>query len=102
MRVDACDQLILKGMRFYGFHGNREDEKQVGQWFEIDMTAFTDLAQAALEDDINRGLSYSVLYRGIKSIVEGAPVNLIEALAQKIIDFCLSWPQILGVRVLVK
>jgi dihydroneopterin aldolase len=100
--MDTCDQLILKDMRFYGFHGIREDERQMGQWFEIDMTAFADLREAALSDDIQRGLSYSVLYQGIKGIAEGTPVNLIETLAQKIIDFCLSWPQIQGVRVLVK
>jgi dihydroneopterin aldolase len=102
MRADACDQLILQGMRFYGFHGIREDERRMGQWFEIDITAFADLTEAALSDDINRGLSYSVLYQGVKGIVEGTPMNLIEALARKIIDFCLSWPQIQGVKVLVK
>ncbi|MDR1204669.1 MAG: dihydroneopterin aldolase [Peptococcaceae bacterium] len=100
--AEACDQLILKGMRFYGFHGNRADEKQVGQWFEIDVTAFADLTEAAASDDLERGLNYSTLYKGIKAITEGPSLNLIEALAGKIMDFCLSQPEVLGARVLVK
>jgi dihydroneopterin aldolase len=101
-KAAACDQLILKGMRFYGFHGNRADEKQLGQWFEIDATVFADLTEAAASDDLERGLSYSVLYKGIKGITEGPSVNLIEALAGKIMDFCLSQPRVLGARVLVR
>jgi dihydroneopterin aldolase len=101
-KTDAFDQLILKGMRFYGFHGNRADERQIGQWFEIDVTAFADLTEAAVSDDLERGLSYSVLYKGVKEIVEGPPMNLIETLARRIVDFCLSQPRIAGVRVLVK
>ena len=96
------DKLILKGMRFYGFHGNREDEKQLGQWFEINITVFLDLAPAAESDDLTQGISYSLLYKGVKAIVEGPPFNLIEALAYQIITFCFSLPLIQGVRVKVK
>jgi dihydroneopterin aldolase len=101
-QANAYDRLILKGMRFYGFHGNRPDEKQLGQWFEIDLIVFTDLTEVAASDDLERGLNYSALYKGIKAIVEGPSVNLIETLAGRIMDFCLSQPQAAGARVLVK
>jgi dihydroneopterin aldolase len=102
MIPEKPDRLILKGMRFYGFHGNRADEKQLGQWFEIDVTVFADLTEVAATDDLGRGLNYSTLYKGIKAITEGPSLNLIEALARRIMDFCLSPPEVLGARVLVK
>ena len=75
------DKLLLKGMRFYGFHGVFPEENKLGQQFIIDAELRMDLERAAQTDDLDATLNYAEVHTFIKAIVEGPPFKLIEALA---------------------
>ncbi|MFC4098264.1 dihydroneopterin aldolase [Paenibacillus xanthanilyticus] len=78
------DLMSLKGMRFYGYHGVFPEENKLGQQFIVDLDLRLDLSRAAQTDDLNYTVNYAEVHARTKSIVEGAPFKLIEALAGSI------------------
>ncbi len=78
------DRMIIRRMEFYGYHGVFPEENKLGQKFYVDLELHLDLSRAALSDDVNDTVSYVEIHERVKRIVEGRPVKLIEALAEKI------------------
>ena len=64
------DKILLKGMIFYGFHGNSAAEQELGQRFVVDMEIHRDLHAAGLSDDPEDTVNYSRIFRLVKEIVE--------------------------------
>ena len=52
------DRISLHNMRFYGYHGVYEHEREMGQRFEIDVELSLDLAQAGATDELEDTLDY--------------------------------------------
>ncbi|QNK58154.1 dihydroneopterin aldolase [Paenibacillus sp. PAMC21692] len=75
------DLMKVTGMRFYGYHGVFPEENKLGQQYYVDLELSLDLDQAAREDDLEATVNYAELHALTKSIVEGPPFKLIEALA---------------------
>ncbi|MEK3885253.1 dihydroneopterin aldolase [Paenibacillus sp. PL2-23] len=84
------DRMIVRGMRFYGYHGVFPEENKLGQKFYVDLELTLDLAQAADTDDLNETINYAELHELTKGIVEGPPFKLIEALAGRIASSVLE------------
>ncbi|MDP8940537.1 MAG: dihydroneopterin aldolase [Actinomycetota bacterium] len=78
------DQILLEGMIFYGYHGTLPAERDLGQRFVVDIELRCDLRPAGLSDDLTRTVDYSAVYRQVREIVEGDPVDLTETVAEKI------------------
>ncbi|CAH1224181.1 Dihydroneopterin aldolase [Paenibacillus plantiphilus] len=78
------DRIALNGMRFFGYHGVFPEEKKLGQQYAVDVELHLDLTQAAETDDLNHTVNYAELHAQVKTIVEGPPFNLVEALAGNI------------------
>ena len=78
------DQILLKGMEFYGHHGCSEEERQRGQVFRVDVELNLDLSKAGKSDKISDTVDYVKVFNEIKNIVTGRPKNLIEAVAENI------------------
>lgn len=97
------DKMILKGMRFYGFHGNLPAEKALGQWFHVDVElTMDDLSKAAATDALENTLNYAALYAGIKIIMQGPSVNLLETLAGRVLDNCFQFYKVTAALVRVE
>lgn len=79
-------KIILKNMAFFAFHGVLKPEKELGQKFYIDIEVFLNIANPSSTDDINDTVDYSKLYSIAKHFVEDMKFNLIETLAQKIMQ----------------
>lgn len=80
------DQINLKGLRFYAFHGAMSEENVLGQEFIIDLTLEVDLEEASKSDDVKDTVHYGMVYENIKGIIENERYDLIEKLAGSIID----------------
>ena len=97
------DRIILAGMQFYGFHGVNAEERALGQPFTVDLEAELDLSAASLSDRLTDTVSYTHLYRVVKSVMEGDPLNLLEAAAGAIANGVLEQhPPVNAVRVRVQ
>ncbi|GFZ02555.1 hypothetical protein Acr_15g0011630 [Actinidia rufa] len=96
------DKLVLRGLKFHGFHGVKPEEKKLGQKFLVDVDAWMDLQTAGKSDKLSDTISYTEIYRIVKDVVEGPPHNLLESVAQLIASTTLTkYPQISTVRVTV-
>lgn len=76
-------------------------ERQQGQRFVVDVDCSLDLAAAGATDDLAATVDYGTLAGAIVADIEGSPVNLIEALAERIAQTCLSVSMVETVEVTV-
>ena len=95
------DSILLEGMTFYGYHGARPEERSLGQRFVVDLEVGADLAPAGASDDLSRTINYSELYQETRAILEGEPLNLLEAVAERVAAAALAHEGALWVRVRV-
>ncbi|GAB6158577.1 dihydroneopterin aldolase [Desulfotomaculum varum] len=79
-----ADKIILKGMKFYGYHGVLAEEQKLGQQFEVDLELWLDLKAAGRRDDLTCSVSYAEVYDAVAQIMTGSPCRLLEAVAEKI------------------
>ncbi len=97
----AVDRVVLKGITAFGHHGLFGFERSEGQTFVVDVACTMDLEPAASSDDIADTVDYGGLATAIVSDIERDPVNLIEALAERIARTCLRAPRVEAVEVTV-
>lgn len=88
------DELAIRGIETFGHHGVFDFERADGQVFRIDLVLGLDTRSAAASDDLSGTVDYGSLVADVKQAVEEDPVNLIETLAQRIADVCLSRPML--------
>ncbi len=97
------DKIIIKGFRFFAYHGVNPEETEFGQHFEIDLTASVDLTVPCSTDDIDSTISYAALIKTIRRVGTAQADKLIERLAQRIADAVLAeYPPIQSVTLRLK
>jgi dihydroneopterin aldolase len=99
--MTSGDRIVLRGLRGYGRHGVLPEERESGQEFVVDVALDVDLREAGRSDDLRDTVHYGELAAQVVAIVEGEPVDLIEALATRIADHCLSLARVERVEVTV-
>lgn len=80
----ATDRIILEGMVFFGYHGTRPEENSLGQPFVVDVALELDLRAAGEADELAATVDYSAVHAAARAIVEGPPLKLTEAVAERI------------------
>jgi dihydroneopterin aldolase/2-amino-4-hydroxy-6-hydroxymethyldihydropteridine diphosphokinase len=95
------DQIVLTGIRGFGHHGVLSEERRDGQEFSADVVLTVDTRPAAVADDLNLTVDYSKVAADTLAVIVGEPVDLIETVAQRIADRCLSYPGVQGVQVTI-
>src|ERR1700712_2643792 len=98
---DLGDRLAVRGIAVHGHHGFFDFERRDGQEFVIDLVLGMDTRPAARSDDLQDTVDYGTLVDEVRSAVANDPVDLIETLAQRIADVCLSRAQVEIVEVTV-
>jgi 7,8-dihydroneopterin aldolase/epimerase/oxygenase len=99
----ATDRIILEGMIFFGYHGTRPEETTLGQRFVVDVALQLDLRAAGVSDDLAATVDYSAVHQRARAIVEGPPLRLTEAVAERIAAAVLAeHPLVEAVQVRVR
>lgn len=97
------DQVFLQDMQFFGYHGVNPEEGTLGQRFAVDVCVHGDLRRAGQADDLALTISYSRIAKQVRTIVEGPPRQLIEAVAEEIAERLLATePLAIAVEVTVR
>jgi len=86
-------------MRFYGFHGNRPEERTLGQQFEVNLSIETDTRISGISDNIDDTVNYSDIFKAVQKIVVVEQYHLLEKLAEVIAGKVLSYTRVDGVEV---
>ena len=84
-RIDL-DYIHLNEMEFYGYHGVLPEETKLGQRFRVTVSLATNLSEAGKSDELDKTVNYAEVYSVCQSVVEGKPVKLIEAVAERIAE----------------
>jgi dihydroneopterin aldolase len=78
------DYIRLNKMVFRGYHGVWDEERQVGQRFEVDVEFVMDIKAAAKSDNIRDTIDLYKVYQTVENIVTKKSLKLVETLAEKI------------------
>lgn len=84
------DIIQLTGIRCYGYTGYLQEERLLGQWFEVDLRLSVDLTTAGKSDRIEDTLDYRGIIATVKEIVSTAKFALVEKLAETLVTTILT------------
>lgn len=84
------DRIVISGIEVYAYHGVLEEEKAEGQLFAVDVEIEVDMAAAAASDDLEDTVDYGLLADRIHQRVAHERWNLIERVADRVIDLVLE------------
>ncbi len=95
------DRITLSGLRVRGHHGVLPAERRDGQDFVIDAVLGLDTRVSATSDALTDTVDYSDLATRLAAVVAGEPCDLLETLASRLAEVCLSYPLVFEVEVTV-
>ncbi|AFY32675.1 dihydroneopterin aldolase [Calothrix sp. PCC 7507] len=84
------DCINLTGIRAYGYTGYLAEEQVLGQWFEVNLKLWLDLAAAGQTDAIADTLDYRSVISLVQHLVKTSKFALVERLAAAIADSILQ------------
>jgi 7,8-dihydroneopterin aldolase/epimerase/oxygenase len=84
------DRITLSGIEVFAHHGALPHERELGQRFVVDVALVLDLAAAARSDALADTVDYGRLASRVAEAVTEEPCDLIEAVAGRVADACLS------------
>ena len=96
---DGVELIRLTGIRAVGHHGYFAEERAAGQPFVVDVTL--QLRRPERDDALAGTCDYGAVAHYVVAAIESRPVDLIETLAGRIADACLTQPVVRGVVVTV-
>jgi len=83
------DCIYLTGIRAYGYTGYLQEERVLGQWFEVDVKLWLDLSISAQSDAIEDTIDYRSVISLVQGLVKTSKFALVERLAGSIADAIL-------------
>jgi dihydroneopterin aldolase len=95
------DRISLTGLRVRGHHGVLAQERADGQDFVVDVALCVDTRRAGETDALADTVDYGVLAERLAAVVSGEPYDLLEKLAARLAEVCLSHPLVFEVEVTV-
>jgi dihydroneopterin aldolase / 2-amino-4-hydroxy-6-hydroxymethyldihydropteridine diphosphokinase len=97
----VTDQIVLRGISATGFHGVLDFERRDGQEFVVDVVMDVDLSHAGASDDLADTVNYAEVAADVVGHITGEPLDLIEALAERIAASVLTRHLVEAVEVTV-
>lgn len=84
------DRIEMAGLRYYGYTGYLPEEKVLGQWFEVDLTLWLDLAIVGNSDRLEETLDYRQAIDIVRKQIETSKSDTIKYLAMQTIRSLLQ------------
>ena len=82
--------------------GVTEDERREKQDVNINITLEADLSEGCRSDRIEDTVDYKTIKKNVIALVENSEFHLLERLAERIADVCLSDPRVVRAQVFVE
>jgi dihydroneopterin aldolase len=98
-KFKIMDAIQISGIRGYGYTGLLPEEQVLGQWFEVDLTLWLDLAPAGESDNIEQTCDYRQAITAVKERIKTSKFDLVEKLAAAIAKDILQLKLVDKVRV---
>ena len=82
-------KVALEGIEFFAYHGYYEEERKIGNKYEVNIEVTSDLSSAAQTDSLSGTVNYEMLYKIIQDEMM-IPSKLLEHVGKRIIDKVMS------------
>ena len=104
MKIEPCkpDQIRLSNMAFFGYHGPRSIEREIGQQYMADIELHLKRTKIPPEDDISKTVDYIEIFDIARDIIENHSYKLIETIAEKIACEVLDKYDVVSIDVSVR
>lgn len=95
------DRIDVNGIRLYAYHGCMDEESRIGTDYEVNLSAWADLSQAAQSDQLSQTVDYVMLNRIVKEEM-AIRAKLLEVVSDRICRRILEEePRVMEVEVSV-
>lgn len=84
--------ILVEGLKVFAYHGVTPEEKERGQDFLIDLEM--ELERIAVDDDVATTVDYSEVAAGVGKVVEDGRCELLETVAERVLDYLLSFEMV--------
>ncbi len=71
-------------MTFHAYHGVWDEEREIGQRFEVDLELVTDVREAARTDKLKDTVDLYSVFETVEQVILSGPFRLLETMAEKI------------------
>lgn len=89
------DQIIIKGLEVFAWHGVYKEEQEKGQKFVVNATLHIDTAKAGRTDELSDSVDYGKVCLMINDFMTKHRMNLLEAVANRLArKLLMSYPEI--------
>lgn len=78
-------KIALEGIEFFAYHGYYEEERKIGNKYEVNIEVSTDLTLAANDDTLSGTVNYEVLYKIIQDEMM-IPSKMLEHVGKRIVS----------------
>ena len=92
--VYLMDLIRITEIRAYGYTGYLPEEQVLGQWFEVDISLWLDLATPGKSDQIEDTVDYRSVINLVKELIKTSKLALVESLATVIANSILEFSPI--------
>ncbi len=80
------DAIHVRGLRLWAHVGVLERERQLGQWFELDLSLWHDLGPAGRSDDLGLSLDYGCAITALQALSRELRCLTLEHYAERLMD----------------
>jgi dihydroneopterin aldolase len=103
MKNEQIVRLSIKGAQFYAYHGVKQEEKDLGGRYEVDLDLWYDATTAILTDSVAYALNYEEAMNCIEESFADDSANLIETVASNILDLVFDrFPNLLRATIRIR
>jgi len=90
----GLDLIRIAGIRHYGYTGFFAEEQVLGQWFEVNLSLWLDLATTGANDQLENTLNYAEVVAEVTAVMDAARFKTLERLNTAILDRVLAFAQV--------
>ncbi len=84
------DQIEIRGLTVFAYHGVNPEEKRDGQRFILDITADVDLSVPCKTDCVEDTVSYAKVMKTAIRVMQEASYDLLEKVSQRVAEQILE------------
>ena len=81
-----ADVILVRGLRLFAHVGVLEHERQLGQWFELDLELGWDLTAAGAADDVALSLDYGLAVGALQQQARALRCQTLEHWSERIFE----------------
>ena len=96
--MQDLDTLIIEGIRGYGYTGYFEAEQTLGQWFEVDLRLWLELAVCGNNDELSQSVNYADVVQRVTTLIETSRCRTIERLNTLVCEVVLDFEPVQRVQ----